>query len=626
MIFLNRRFMPVAFVAAIVFATTAPACHALQPGQSPDLQLTNEKTDEERDAGKRWREWLTKDDDSKKVVEETRSVDLLTTPLDLDVTTPKAVLVLPAGSGPLPKEDAAQVKGLWSNFVNSELRQFIELTDEKAAVLQESFEAIPADVAVAGRWKNWLVGNAEAKARTAEALMLPFDQAALVFDSKQKLYTLRVPKEKPLESDCVLAKELWSKFVEDNLKEFAPFRNWEQEQLDQLAQAFDVTTNEPLPPPPPMQKLTETELKKRLKRWLTSKELPETTQQLIQQLGTAAVVDETGAKLLDNAIVWELPITADNQKGIPLDQVTSSNEIGRRLLDSFLEQELSQSFEQQIPELKETCQARIVFPLGADLVRNLWQQYYVTADGGLKVELQLSDPGAENLNVDVGSRRITWQPRSMNAKLKPAEFPDASTKFLGLFDGFLTLLQRLVNGGVTANVRLLPIQAGPYYIQREVWQMVSPASAIGLDGCYPCGGRHLAVAASMPPYPSYALHVELIPKPDSWQPADPEELVKPWTGAPSDGAKKLLYKGIDFYWKGDLSEALSYLDAALMLNPNGPVAMAFKALVHRKLGDTSSADAARIKLHELLGGRGTAPIGHQIERIQGPHRMWLETL
>lgn len=575
-----------------------------------------------------WARWLATSPEAKQVVEDTKSVTLARTSLHFDDAGRTAQLIVPSGTK-VSEEDQARLKALWKDFTRKHLPQddrFSKLTEEEKDNLEKAFEIVDADQAVAARWKNWLGTDDAAKAVVESVKTIDLTKSPLAYSPESKKYGVNAAAgANPSDEERKEVANLWSDFARNDLKQFAPFKKLDDEGLSQLAAAFEVRGAAP-----PPSTLTEAELQKQLKRWIESKQkLPPNAdpeaQGLLAAVQKAAVINANGAQLSDDAIVWTLKANAAAQAGLPDPELEQARNAAFGLLKLFLNRELINSVgKPKVDSLLPNSEARIIFPLTEEFVRSRWKDYYASLDDGVKDQMKLADPGAVRLQLDPATGKISWRPQSTNRGLKAAEFTLVAAEFVERFGHFLTTLLPLVDRPATADVRLIQLRER-YYLYKEIWEPAFVAAV-------PAGPFFLNRFGAPAPVP-FALifpperwirHVVKIPKPESWQPADHEELARKWEANPQVGSRLLLGRALDSYWKGDYSDAIPSLDAALILEPAFPVAMAFKALTHYKAGETEDAEAARARLHESLGGLGLISIGNQLERIQGADRMWLE--
>jgi len=89
-------------------------------------------------------------------------------------------------------------------------------------------------------------------------------------------------------------------------------------------------------------------------------------------------------------------------------------------------------------------------------------------------------------------------------------------------------------------------------------------------------------------------------------------------------ADKLFYLAKSFYFGCQLDEALKELNEAIRLRPEEPLYWYYRALTYKRLGREAEADRdARVAASLRRAGKSRKDLATELERIQGPLRVWL---
>ena len=91
-----------------------------------------------------------------------------------------------------------------------------------------------------------------------------------------------------------------------------------------------------------------------------------------------------------------------------------------------------------------------------------------------------------------------------------------------------------------------------------------------------------------------------------------------------EGNRKLFQLGLDVFWQGDYERALVLFTAAAQVGPSDPLRRYFLAVTQRQMGQSVQARQTLLTAVELERQSPVANWGKRTERLQGPHRLWIE--
>lgn len=91
---------------------------------------------------------------------------------------------------------------------------------------------------------------------------------------------------------------------------------------------------------------------------------------------------------------------------------------------------------------------------------------------------------------------------------------------------------------------------------------------------------------------------------------------------PNTGAD--LSAGIAAFQDGDWGRAAPLLEAAANADPSEALGLSYLAMTYYQLGDTEAANATIAGAVKAEEAQPIAQRGRRLERVQGPHRLWLE--